>query len=430
MLQRAFQYVRGYLRIRVAGYGTERFLNACRHRGIKLWDMKPCGDSYEMSISISGFRRIRPIVRKTGTKAVIVSRVGLPFFLYSYRKRKLFFVGAAACLLFIFALSRFIWSIDIRGNLARTDETLLEFLESRDVKNGMRISDINCGQIVKDIRKEYNDIIWVSASVEGTRLIVQIKENQDAIQARSSGEEGMEGEGFTDPVDIVADKDCVITDIITRKGVPMVKEGAQVKEGDILVSGQVPVNNDAGETVSYHYQESDADITGQASIEYLDSQSLSYEEKKRYDIKRMEYYVRIADFRFCFAGIRNEYEHFEQYSMEEQVKLFDNFYLPIYFGSRWAIPYEPEEKAYKQEEYQRLLSGRFFQYCEDLEKKGVEIIENDVKIYRGKESAEAKGILTVAMPVGTKKPSALAELPEDGAEGQTGEEDGNDGNGD
>ena len=274
----------------------------------------------------------------------------------------------------------------------------------------MRISDINCGQIVKDIRKEYNDIIWVSASVEGTRLIVQIKENQDAIQARSSGEEGMEGEGFTDPVDIVADKDCVITDIITRKGVPMVKEGAQVKEGDILVSGQVPVNNDAGETVSYHYQESDADITGQASIEYLDSQSLSYEEKKRYDIKRMVYYVR--------------------YSREEQVKLFDNFYLPIYFGSRWAIPYEPEEKAYKQEEYQRLLSGRFFQYCEDLEKKGVEIIENDVKIYRGKESAEAKGILTVAMPVGTKKPSALAELPEDGAEGQTGEEDGNDGNGD
>ena len=112
------------------------------------------------------------------------------------------------------------------------------------------------------------------------------------------------------------------------------------------------------------------------------------------------------------------------------MKLFDNFYLPIYFGSRWAIPYEPEEKAYKQEEYQRLLSGRFFQYCEDLEKKGVEIIENDVKIYRGKESAEAKGILTVAMPVGTKKPSALAELPEDGAEGQTGEEDGNDGNGD
>lgn len=425
MLRKAVQYVRGYLRIRIAGYGTERFLNACRHRGIKLWDMEPCGDSYEMSITISGFRRIKPIVRKTGTRAVIVSRIGLPFFLYGYRKRKLFFVGAVLCLLFVFALSRFIWSIDIRGNLARTDETLLEFLKSRDVKNGMRIADINCGQIVKDIRKEYNDIIWVSASVEGTRLIVQIKENQDAIQAGSSEEEGA-----GDPMDIVADRDCIITEMITRKGVPLVKEGAQVKEGDILVSGQVPVNNDAGETVSYHYQESDADITGQASISYLDSQSLFYEGKKPYDIKKREYYVRVADFRFCFAGIRNEYEHFEQYSRETQVKLFDNFYIPVYFGSRWAIPYEPEEKTYKQEEYQSLLSRRFFQYCEDLEKKGVEIIENDVKIYTGKESAEAKGTLTVAMPVGARRPSALAGTTAGGTEGQTGEENGNDGSGD
>ena len=227
MILKIFQYMGGYLRIRISGYGTERFLNACRHRGIKLWDMKPSGNSYEMNISIKGFRQIKPIVRKTGAKVIIIRRIGLPFFLYRYRRRKLFFAGAVLCLLFIYTLSRFIWSIDIRGNLTRTDETLLEFLQTKDIRNGMRISDINCGEIVKDIRKEYNDIIWVSASIEGTKLIVQIKENQDVIQAEHPDAEA--GGADTGPVDIVADKDCLITGMITRKGVPMVKEGMQVK---------------------------------------------------------------------------------------------------------------------------------------------------------------------------------------------------------
>ena len=177
------------------------------------------------------------------------------------------------------------------------------------------------------------------------------------------------------------------------------------------MSGQVPVNNDAGETVLYRYQESDADITGQTTINYADEQSLIYEVKEFKNIEKKEYYVRIGDFRLSAAGIKNKYEDFEQYSEEIQLKLFDNFYLPVSFGSRRAVPYEPIEQTYKKEEYQALLSTRFSQYCEDLKKKGVEIIENNVKIYTGSDKAEAKGTLTVTMPIGTKKPSSLIEIP-------------------
>ena len=142
MIFKILQYIRGYLLIRVTGYSAERFLNACRHRGIRLWNMRPCGNAYEMNISIRGFGKIRPIVRKTGVRVVIAERAGLPFFLYRYRKRKLFFVGAGLFFVLIFTLSKFIWSIDIRGNFTRTDETLLEFLEEKEVVNGMRISEI------------------------------------------------------------------------------------------------------------------------------------------------------------------------------------------------------------------------------------------------------------------------------------------------
>lgn len=415
MIFKILQYIRGYLLIRVTGYSAERFLNACRHRGIRLWNMRPCGNAYEMNISIRGFGKIRPIVRKTGVRVVIAERAGLPFFLYRYRKRKLFFAGAGLFFVLIFTLSKFIWSIDIRGNFTRTDETLLEFLEEKEVVNGMRISEVDCGRIVKDIRKEYDDIIWVSASVEGTKLIIQIKENQDVIKETEKKEEQ---DKEIQPTDIVADRDCVVTRIITRKGIPQIAEGTEIKTGDILVSGQVPVNNDAGETIGYRPQESDADILGQTTISYADKESIIYEDKKRIvnerkggePVEKRAYYLRAGEWRICFGEVKNTYEHFEQFSSEKRLKLFDNFYLPVFFGEKRAVPYTVYEKKREKKELQSILSERFLQYCEDLEKKGVEIIGNDVKIYTGSKEAEAKGTLTVIMPVGTKRPSQPIEV--------------------
>ena len=76
------------------------------------------------------------------------------------------------------------------------------------------------------------------------------------------------------------------------------------------------------------------------------------------------------------------------------------------------------------------MSRKFQRYCKDLEKKGVEIIENDVKIYTGQDKSEAKGSLMVQMPIGKEKASKLLEIPKQKeAEGEeTGDEvNGNDG---
>lgn len=428
MLFKILQYIRGYLRIRVTGYSAERFLNACRYRGIKLWDLRPLSGAYEMNITIRGFRQIKPVLRKTGTRVVIIRRMGLPFFLYRYRRRKLFFAGAGFCLLFIYILSKFVWNIDIRGNLTRTDETLMEFLDSKDVKNGMLISDVDCARIVKDIRKEYDDIIWVSASIEGTKLIIQVKENEDSIAAADD----VNGDPGVRPEDIVADTACTITSIITRKGVPQVQPGAQVEAGQILVSGQVPVSNDAGEITGYQYQESDADIRGQAYLEYKDTQSLTYEQKTFYEAEKKEYFFRLFRYRIRLGSVHHDYEEAEIYSEEKRIQLSKNFYLPVSYGHREAHPYRPKIKTYKKEEIQRILSERFFSYCEDLKKKGVEIIENDVKIYTGSKDAEARGTLTVVMDIGVSRPAQSPDaeaVPEENE--QSGEDvNGNDGSSD
>ena len=77
-------------------------------------------------------------------------------------------------------MSGYIWDIEILGTHTQTEEVIRTFLKENHVNTGIRRGNIDCDRIVKDIRKGFDDIIWVSASIEGTRLIIQIKENEDA----------------------------------------------------------------------------------------------------------------------------------------------------------------------------------------------------------------------------------------------------------
>ena len=82
VIQRIIRHVQGYVKIRIKGYSPERFLNLCRYHKIYIWGLTPCDNAYEMYVSLRGFRRLRPLVRKTHTKVVLVKRYGLPFFIY------------------------------------------------------------------------------------------------------------------------------------------------------------------------------------------------------------------------------------------------------------------------------------------------------------------------------------------------------------
>ena len=427
MLSRLISYIQGYLCIRINGNSTERFLNACRYRGIRLWGLNAVHGAYEMNISIRDFKKLKPVIRKTGTKVVIVKKFGLPFSLYRRRKRKLFFVGAFLSIFLVFWMSRYIWNIDIEGNISRTDETLIEFLKTKAVQSGMEKSEVDCSRIVKDIRKEYDDIIWVSAYIKGTRLMIHVKENEDSPQITEQKTEDSEVKEVI-PKDIVADRDCTIESVTIRNGILKVKPGSKVKKGDILVSGLVPVINDAGETVAFQYHIADADIIGITDIKYEDTYPNQYIKKEKMDIYKEEYFLKIGNIKFALGGIKNNYAHFTMTGQQYELVILNGLNVPVSWGIRKVVPYEIKEMTYSQKDLQKILTKRFHRTSEDLGKKGVEIIENNVKIYTGSEETAAKGSLKVRMPIGEKKSSEIIDIPDNNKNEQTGDiTDGNDG---
>lgn len=425
MIWSMIRYIKGYLLIRVEGYSPERFLNACSHRGIELWGLRSAGGAYEMYMTLKDFRKIKALSKKTGTKVRVRRRYGLPFFLHRYRRRKLFFAGAFLAVCLVYILTLFIWEIDIRGNLRRTDEALLSFLRSRDVYCGMTAGSVDCDQIADDLRGAYADLVWVSASVHGTRLVIQVKENEH-LSAQTGGK-AQETEG----TDLAATQDCTILSIVTRQGTPLVHEGDQVKKGDLLVNGRLDLKNDAGEVTGYRYCKAQADITGEYQISYEDTMERefeirSYQYERNNLVRQEELFLRAGDRIFSFGRLKNNYQEYDYYVEESQLTVGENFSLPLFWGRRMAVPCSVRRENYTDSQLQQLLSKRFEKACQDIEKKGLEIIENDVKIYTEQNAACARGTLTVRGPVAGEVPTQI--LPEPQAEDQTEREDQTNGN--
>ena len=394
MLVSLLRYIQGYLKIRVTGYSPERFLNLCKNKKIAIWGLESGHNVYDMYIKVSGFRKLKPILRKTQTKVSILERYGLPFFFHHYRKRKLFFVGIFTCLIIIYSLTFFIWNIDLEGNQTITDNVLMEYLASKKIYHGMAKRDVNCEQIVKDIRKEFDEIIWVSASLDGTRLFIHVKENADTF---------IPSEEISEPSDIIADKAGTVVEMITRNGVPQVSVGSVVAQGDLLVSGTIDVLNDAKEVVSYNYVTADADITLQTLVTYEDYIEKVYKQKKYTDKKRVLWYVTLGNRSLQLGIQKNKFEFRDQKTEEMQLRLGENFYLPMCLGNKKIYEYELESLEYSKQEMETLLKNNFEQYCKELEEMKSVILEKKIEITHDKMGAKATATLSLLESTGIRR---------------------------
>lgn len=390
MLKQIGNHLRGYFKIRISGYSPERFLNLCKHKEIEMWGLEANSNTYEMFMTVKGFRKLKPILRKTKTRITILERYGVPFFFFKYRKRKLFFGGIFLCIAIIFTLSRYIWNIDVKGNQTITDEIVIEYLEKTGVFHGMKRSDVNCEKIDTGIRKNFNQIIWVSASLEGCNIFIQVKENTDTFQVSQTEE---------NPADLIATTEGTILEIVTRSGVPCVKEGDTVKTGDLLVSGTVEVINDAGEVIREEYKAADADIYAEVIIPYEDVCETIYQEKV-YTNKRHKFvYMNLFGYHIGFGIKNNKTKNYEITSEEKQLKLNQNFKLPIYFGINQGKGYKLQKRERTKEEKEIILNHNLELYCKELEEGGIVILEKQMELMEDATGTTLKGYLRVKQSI-------------------------------
>lgn len=387
LAQTFMTWLNGYLCVTLKGNSPERFLNLCRTRNVPVRKINCEGKKYDFCIGIQQYKELKPIVRKTKTRPMITKKCGFPFFANHWKKRAGFLFG----ILFFFGLlvfmSRLLWCIEIEGQYTHTKEELIKFMKSEEIRRLIFLKDINGTKLEESIRKQYNDIGWVSAQIDGTKLIVRIKEtNMPSLYDKQ-----------TIPVHMIANRDGTVYSIVTRSGTPMVKALDEVKAGDILISGVVNIVGDNQEIVRKNPQVADGDIFIRTEYEYLDERSLKYIGKDYTNKCVKEFHVRFANNYLNFfvpdlfiKNWKNTSKTVEtsQYLFASVDKVTKREYLEV-------------EKMYSLKEAEDYLNKRFQKYVQEIIKKGVIIETNNVKIKRMGDKVKAIGTLGVLEPVTT-----------------------------
>lgn len=402
MLKKLIRWFQGYLLVVIKGYSPERFLNLCSNRKILIWNLKKTDLGYEFNISLKGYLALRPIVRKTKTLPIIKKRFGFPFYLHRYKKRKVFFIGSLLAVILVYIMSLYIWDVEISGQYSHTQEAIVKFLQTNGVYAGKRKDKINCQELEETLRKAYTDIGWVSAEIRGTRLLIKITETN---MPKPYVEQ-------TEPCHIVADKDGIITSIVTRTGTPKVKVGDVVKKGDIIVSGIVDILGDDATVIKKNTVVADADVMIKTYYEYKEEFPLAYDEKVYTNKEKKYYSLNILGFSVYFMNPFKNYTSYDRYDhivSESNLKLNNNFYLPISWRQISNKEYQLVSKVYSEQEALKEAEDKLDLYESQLEECQVNILENQVVFTITEDAMTAAGKLIVEEPVRTTRLIASEE---------------------
>lgn len=386
-----FYFCKGYVIIEVSGFSIERFINICVRRSIQILSLERHENSCIIKLSISDFKKVRPIAFKTKSKIRLLKKASPFYALVGWRKRRLFWAGAMLCLLFFAVTSQFIWKVEING-VDRSDMAAIQnVLEQNHIKTGAWKGSIPpASQIKQEILSVTKNVSWAWMYRKGTTLRIEIHET--ALPPE-----------LTDPMlacDIVAARDGLITKIITKDGRELMQEGEACVAGEVIVAGTVEL------TDGYYTVHADAQVEARTyhekSGEYkLYGYRVTPAGRTRHQISPELFSLRFDLFPFVREGEDDETEeriiepHIGSYY--PGIRIYHRIIRPVN-RERYQIPYDTAaamaKDALQQQIGRELLPGAV------LEKEDFKTEQLDEETIRATLSMEFTQKIGIEKPIG------------------------------
>ncbi len=228
MLFRVIFFLLGYLEVLVSGKRPERFVNLALANNIYFWNVRWSRDGLRLYMGLWAFRGIRSTARRARCRVRIVSKRGLPFLLKRAAARRVLAAGGVALIALFYAVTSFVWFIEIHGLKTVERERVLLTLGKLGLYPGVYKGSLDLDQIASRLTAEMNELGWAGIHARGTKVIVEVAERSLLLPSQRPDEA---------PGDIVASKDGVVESILVLRGEGLVRPGDTVRQGQVLIKG-------------------------------------------------------------------------------------------------------------------------------------------------------------------------------------------------
>ena len=396
------------IRIRVEGFEQQKLLTECLKRGIALKDILPVSE-IEMQLTLMkwDFPEFEKLARNRYKISIIKESGYKPVFLKTFAK------ASTVAGLIIFALimiyqSTFVSEIRIYGYESFTEAQVRESIKEAGLYEGCS-KNIDLKQVKLHIYQDLDNIAWVGVKYIGNLAEVTIAEGTITPKPVDQSK----------PCSIVASKSGYVVKTIPREGVTVVSQGAFVKEGDVMISGIVPLRNTAYGTPASGLTERyvHADGEAYAKVPYR----LTFYQEKYKDILdptgnsffgfRMDF----GNFKINTAKILYTYEN-SKYTERILLKLIRP--IPITIGLVKIDEVEVTQEERSQAEIRKEANRQVRYAMKEILPKNTQILNNSLKFSSGENIIDVAIIMETLEEIGKEKEIVIGKPTDRGTEDQ------------
>lgn len=321
---------------------------------------------------------------KTSYEIKIIRTNGIKHIKYILKKNKHFLIIFIMSFLFLMYLTTVITKVEVIHSDKKIRELLSKELEKYDIKNNSRTKTYKqINDIKEKILKDYKDKIeWIEIIKEGTKYIVKVEEriltNIDLTDEKYN---------------IVANNNAIIKEISAEKGEIIVKKEQYVRKGDILIRGDIYLNETKKDTIN-----AQGEVYGEVWYKVTSEYPKYYEEVKDTKSRKKVYTITILNRRIELTRKKYKIKR-----IKEKTILKSNI-LPIKLSKEYQTKQEKITKSYTKEE----AINKALQEIEEKINSNLTIKEHIIDIKKLKvEENNSKIILetfvTVYKNIGTKE---------------------------
>lgn len=373
--------------IKAKGFSAERFMNMAAFRGVYLWDVAQHGAGMTMKAAGDSLPLLEACAEKTGCALEVLGWGGLPAALGRFRGRQMLTAGVLVFSAGLYALSSFIWVVEVEGCERLSAEEILAACREMGLRPGAWKRGVDVDGVTSGLLEGFADISWASVSIKGTDATIRLAETIEKAEIVDK----------ETPCDIVAAEDGVILKITAERGTPVVSEGDVVKKGDVLISSEVIIGLE-GEEQHPEYVAAEGAVTARVWQRLAEDAPLMYEEIV-YDGEEKEnnslvFGGRVLD--FIRPNENREGKEWEKKPVFERPIALGDFELPFGWKKELWRSFARVQRTRTAEEAKTLLEENLRKKTENLLSAygTIEDMEIRYQEYADSVHAEAEATLT------------------------------------
>lgn len=221
--------------VRVTGLNLSRMIRRAGECGLRLTGMcQMDARTLILRICEDDLPQLQDLAEKGGWELTFIRREGAGHVRDLMVKRWCLTAG----LLLIFVLAsvgtKVMWAVDVIDAGVYTQD-IRQYLTDAGVTAPMLRTRVDPAGIQQALEWRYPAVSWFECGWRGMRLVIR------AVEGALPGDRTL-----ACPCDVIASRDGVVQQIVTRAGTPVVRPGDLVRKGDVLIRG-VERTSDGGE---------------------------------------------------------------------------------------------------------------------------------------------------------------------------------------